>query len=240
MGYAMRYALVTPTICRPSLIRLCQSIDSQVQADWEHLLVVDLPRGKMTASQQKILASIPLRSNRSIVFCDRNHNNYGHTCRHQVWEQVRAEYIFYVDDDDYLADNAVLETLNSVTEPWAVFPVLRHGEEFFHLPPGKTSTGTGMFIHRKDIGRWPDTNAYDADGAFVETLVRNYSCQVVNSRPLVALPTSSCGVSSAETFCGRLRAKCIAHWIYLWKRLLPAPKKTQAAHKPAGYEEERS
>jgi glycosyltransferase involved in cell wall biosynthesis len=242
----MRYALVTPTICRPSLVRLCESIDRQRQRDWEHLLVVDLPQEKkMTESQRKILNSIPRRPNRSIFYCDRNHHNYGHTCRHQAWERVKAEYIFYIDDDDYLTDGAVLETLDSVTEAWAVFPVLRHGQEFFSLPPGNTSTGTGMFIHRKEIGRWPDSNAYDADGVFVDELVKNYSYQVVKSRPLVALPTSSCGVSDAETFSGRLRAKGARYWLYFWKRLLPARKKTPSGHRSAPYrsapsKEERS
>jgi hypothetical protein len=237
----MRYALITPTICRPSLLRLCQSIDRQTQPDWEHLLVVDLPRAKMTESQRRILHSISQPANRSIFYCDRNHRNYGHTCRHQAWERVQGEYIFYIDDDDYLADSAVLETLDSVTEPWAVFPVLRHGQEFLHLPPGNTSTGTGMFIHKKEVGRWPDSNAYDADGEFVESLIESHSYQVVNSRPLVALPTSSCGVSDAETFFGLLRAKGLAHWLYLWKRLLPAPKKTPtgSGYRAAPCKEER-
>ena len=48
----MRYAIVTPTICRPSLLRLCESVDGQVQTDWEHLVIVDLPRQEMTQSQQ--------------------------------------------------------------------------------------------------------------------------------------------------------------------------------------------
>ena len=111
----MRYAIVTPTICRPSLLRLCESVDGQVQTDWEHLVIVDLPRQEMTQSQQGVLRSISSSANRSIFFCDKRHNNYGHTCRYQAWERVKGEYILYVDDDDYLADSADWR-------PWMLLP----------------------------------------------------------------------------------------------------------------------
>ncbi len=215
----MRYAIVTPTICRPSLLRLCESVDGQVQTDWEHLVIVDLPRQEMTQSQQGVLRSISSSANRSIFFCDKRHNNYGHTCRYQAWERVKGEYILYVDDDDYLADSAVLETLDAVTQSWAVFPVLRHGQRFFCLPPGPRSTGTGMFIHRKEIGRWPALDSYEADGCFVEELTRQHSYQVVDSRPLVFLPKSSCGVPNAETRMGGILAKLTTSWLYRKKQV---------------------
>jgi hypothetical protein len=215
----MRYTIVTPTICRPSLLRLCKSIDAQTQSDWEHLIVVDLPRESMTKDQRKVIASIPPTANRSYRHCDRKHNNYGHTCRHQIWEDAKGEYILYVDDDDSLADEDVLRTLDSVTEPWAVFPMLRHGKKFLHMPPGRGGTGTGMFLHRKEIGRWPDRESYDADGWFVEELKQKYPYQIVDSRPLVIQPKTSCGVSNAESWWGGERAKWIARW-FRYKDLL--------------------
>jgi glycosyl transferase family 2 len=208
----MRYTIVTPTICRQSLLRLCRSIDSQTQPDWEHLVVVDMPRGSMTRHQRRIMTSIPARENRSYYYCDRRHNNYGHTCRHQIWERVRGDYILYLDDDDYLADPDVLRTLDDVTEPWAVFPILRHGNVFFNLPPGTGGTGTGMFIHRREIGRWPDLDSYEADGAFVEGLRQRYHYQAVDTRPLVVQPTSSCGVPNAETWLGRKVSGLLLRW----------------------------
>jgi len=212
----MRYTIVTPTICRQSLVRLCESIDSQTQVDWEHLVVVDMPRKNMTADKRKVIAAIPPQAKRSFSYCDKKHNNYGHTCRHQIWEHAKGDYILYVDDDDYLADKDVLRTLDSVTEPWAVFPALRNGDAFFHLPPGIGRTGTGMFLHRKDIGRWPDLDSYEADGSFVEELRQKYPYQVLNSRPLVVQPKSSCGVPNAETWLGGKLAKLVARW--LWYR----------------------
>jgi glycosyltransferase involved in cell wall biosynthesis len=208
----MRYTIVTPTICRRSLPRLCESIDGQTQSDWEHLVVIDMPRDNMTADQREIIKSIPRKANRSYSHCERKHKNYGHTCRHQIWEHAKGDYIFYVDDDDYLADKDVLRTLDSVTEPWAVFPILRRGQTFFNLPPGYCRTGTGMFIHKRATGRWPDVDLYEADGAFVEELKQRHPYQVLDSRPLVVQPTSSWGVSNAESWLGAKLAVLVGRW----------------------------
>ena len=212
----MRYTIVTPTICRRSLLRLCESIDCQTRTDWEHLVIVDMPRKKMGGGRREVIAAIPPRAHRFFSYCDTRHNNYGHTCRHQIWEQAKGDYVLYVDDDDYLADKDVLSTLDSVTEPWAVFPALRHGTTVFNLPPGYGRTGTGMFIHKREIGRWPDLDSYEADGIFVEGLKAKYPYQVLDSRPLVVLPISSCGVSNAETWWGSKLAILLGRRI--WSR----------------------
>jgi glycosyltransferase involved in cell wall biosynthesis len=203
----VRYSIITPTICRSSLLRLCRSIDRQTRSNWEHLLVVDCPQDALTDEQRKVIASIRRCDNRAFFYCDRRHNNYGHTCRHQIWSRAQGDYILYVDDDDYLADENVLATLDSVTAPWAVFPVLRHGHRFLHLPPGTLKTGTGMFIHQREIGRWHDSDSYTADGAFVDELVAKYPWEVLDSRPLVVLPWSNQGDVQSAGFVRRLWLK---------------------------------
>lgn len=212
----MRYTIVTPTICRQSLVRLCESIDKQTQKDWEHLVVIDMPRESMNAEQRAVLRTITTSANRSLWHCEEKHKNFGHTCRYNIWEQVKGRYIFYIDDDDYLADADVLRELDTVTEPWAVFPILRRGARFFNLPPACGGTGTGMFIHKKEIGRWPNIDAYEADGKFVEELVKNYSYQALDVRPLVIQPVSSGGVSNAETWFGKKRATLVLLWHEYW------------------------
>lgn len=192
--------------------RLCTSIDIQTQSDWEHLIAVDVPRDQMTKDQMEVLASIPSRGNRSFFHCNRRHNNYGHTCRHEIWKYTQGDYILYVDDDDYLADKDVLNVLDCVTEPWAIFPLLRQGEVFLNVPPGLCRTGTGMFIHKREIGRWPDSDSYEADGAFVEELKKSYPYQVVDSKPLVVQPKSSCGVPNAEGWFGDKLARLAKSW----------------------------
>ena len=198
---------MTPTVCRQSLLRLCRSIDSQTQSDWEHLVVFDIPGDRLTKDQRQVVTCIPSKQNRSYFYCDRKHNNYGHTCRHQIWEHAKGDYILYLDDDDYFADRDALKELDSVTEPWAVFPVLRHGKVFFNLPPGVSKTGTGMFIHKREIGRWPDSELYDADGSFVEELKQKYKYQVVGSRPVVVQPKTSFGISNPESWFGEMLMK---------------------------------
>jgi glycosyltransferase involved in cell wall biosynthesis len=168
----------------------------------------------MAADQTAIIASIPPKVSRAYYYCEKQHHNYGHTCRHEAWKNAKGDYVFYIDDDDFLADRNVLKTLDSVTESWAVFPVLRHGRKFFHLPPRKDGTGTGMFIHRREIGKWPDSGAYEADGLFVEALKQQYPYQVVDSRPLVIQPTSNFGKSNRETWLdGEL-----GNFVILWQR----------------------
>lgn len=208
----MRYTIVTPTICRRSLLRLCRSVDRQSHSGWEHLVVIDMPRENMSVDQRTIIKLIPANANRTYYYCERQHNNYGHTCRHQVWEHAKGDYILYVDDDDFLADENVLRTLDSVTEPWAVFPVFRHATKFFYLPPREGGTGTGMFIHRKEIGRWPDASAYEADWLFVEELKQKYPYQALDSRPLVIQPKSSFGKSIAESWLRDEIATLISRW----------------------------
>lgn len=214
----MRYSIVTPTICRSSLVRLCQSIDRQTQTDWEHLVVIDMPQKSMNGEQKAVLRTIGTRANRSVSYCEKKHKNFGHTCRHHIWEKVKGGYIFYIDDDDYLADAEVLRELDAVTEAWAVFPILRHGKRFFNLPPACGGTGTGMFIHKKETGRWPNMDAYEADGKFVEELRRNYAYQPLDVRPLVVQPTSSWGVSNAETWLGKRLTALSRRW-HTYRRL---------------------
>jgi glycosyltransferase involved in cell wall biosynthesis len=214
----MRYSIITPTICRPSLLRLCRSIDRQTHSNWEHLIVVDLPEASVTKGQQEIIAAISHTQNRRLFYCEKKHSNYGHTCRHQAWEFAKGDYIFYVDDDDYLADNDVLTALDSVKEAWGVFPMIRHGKVFFGLPPGTGNTGTGMFIHKKEIGRWPASDSYETDGLFVEELVRKYPYQIVDSKPIVVQPRSSFGLTNADSWWGDKLAKLVGRW--LWYRYL--------------------
>jgi hypothetical protein len=121
----------------------------------------------------------------------------------------------YIDDDDYLADRVALRVLDSVTEAWAVFPILRHGKVFFNLPPGSRKTGTGMFIHRREIGRWPDSDLYEADGMFVEELKEGYKYQIVDSGPVVIQPKSSFGVANTGSWFGGVLIKQIS----LWRRI---------------------
>jgi glycosyltransferase involved in cell wall biosynthesis len=180
----VRYSIITPTILRPTLQRLIASIDAQTETDWEHIIMVDKPLvfDKQAAS---IVESYPKDPRRKFNRCGRAHKNYGNTCRWNAFDKASGDYIIYLDDDDYLADDRVFETLNSVKAPWAIFPVMRCGQYWFKEPPGMCQTGSGMFIYKRELGlRYPDTYAYTADGELVEQL-KQHPYQAVTDRPLM-------------------------------------------------------
>jgi glycosyltransferase involved in cell wall biosynthesis len=182
-----KFSIITPTIIRPSLDRLCASIDKQSFKDYEHIIIVDIPFKEVTNEQKFRLEELVKHGhNRSISFCATRHQNYGHTCRHNISKMALGEYILYVDDDDHFADNEVLLTLNNVKLDWAIFPILRYKSYYLENPPG-CKTGTGMFLHKRQLGTWPDRNDYEADGHFVEELKQKAPYEVFHCRPLIVM-----------------------------------------------------
>lgn len=61
-----------------------------------------------------------------------------------------------------------------------------------------------MFMHRKEIGRWPDSDLYEADGSFVEELKQRHKYQVVDSRSVVVQAKSSFEISNTESWFGEM------------------------------------
>ena len=163
----MKFSIITPTILRHSLIRCCASVDAQTFRDFEHIVMVD------TEITSDILSKI-MHPQRFIYRCLIPHRNWGHGCRHDAWSIAKGEYLYSLDDDNFLAHPGALERLSTVTGPWAIFPILRYGERFLHDPPGRTKTDTGSFIYKKELGAWPDLNRYDADGVFVEEVLMKH------------------------------------------------------------------
>lgn len=186
----MRYTLITPTLMRPSLVRLCASIDAQTCNDWEHLVIVDTV---IDPAAEQMLRRIQ-HPQRKVSHCSRPHRNYGNTCRHAAGLRAQGEYVFYLDDDNYLADANVLHDLESVTAPWAIFPILLEGRRFFNDPPGFRRTDTANLVVQRTLGTWPDIAAYEADGILVERLRRDYPYQALPDwRPLVVMPRNNFG-----------------------------------------------
>ena len=186
----MRYSLITPTLLRPSLERLCVSIDAQTCRDWEHLIAVDTV---ISSAAERMLARIQHKQ-RMISQCPRPHRNYGNTCRHAACLRAQGDYIFYLDDDNYLADQNVLRDLESVTAAWAIFPILLKGNQFFNDPPGFQRTDTANLIAQRRLGTWPDIADYEADGILVERLRRDHPYQSLSDwRPLVVMPRMNFG-----------------------------------------------
>ena len=187
----MRYTLITPTIRRPSLVKCCESVNTQTCSDWEHLVIVDGGRGEHsglsiinrppqdtpvdTVEAWKDILRLIEHPQRKILYCDRAHRNSGNTCRHDAWAFATGEYVYYLDDDNYLASPLSLEYLKAVTGEWALVPMSSSSDishRYFADPPGRGRTDTGMYVIRREPARWPDIPNYEADGLFAEELVR--------------------------------------------------------------------
>jgi hypothetical protein len=143
---------------------------------------------------------------RTILTCSREHRNYGHGCRHDFlleghWQE---DYILHLDDDDFLADPGVLQTLaNTVTAEWAIFPVHRSGSWFYDPKPGFCRTTISSYVLRSDCAReagFPDAGD-GADSQYVEdVLVARWPHPQMlgDQRHLVVIPHFNHGVEEVR------------------------------------------
>ncbi len=188
-----RLSIITPTICRSSLERLCQSIDSQTDQDFEHIVMVDVPYESLSQAQAIELDKLRLHPKREIHICSESHKNCGNTCRHNACQFAKGDYIFYIDDDDYFADRDVFRTLRGVDKEWAIFPMMLNGQRFLSVPPQGCQISTGNFMHRRGFAEWPDIPNYESDWAIVSDMMQKAPYQFLNCRPLVIHPQHNRG-----------------------------------------------
>jgi glycosyltransferase involved in cell wall biosynthesis len=203
----MRFTIITPTLQRSSLLRACNSVDSQSYSDWQHIVMVD--RAKL---DRALLAGIH-HPQRSVIHCPVPHHNYGNTCRHNAWELATGDYCLMLDDDNYLTDDRILEDIAANLEDsphWVLFPILRRGKRFFHDPPGLKVTDTANVVVRKEIARWPNILEYAADARWIEGLKAYPHKSLPDFRPIVDMPIQSKGRSSAKRW--DIREKMARTW----------------------------
>lgn len=187
-------SIITPTLQRESLVAACLSIDSQIgDVTWEHVVMVD-----QEEFNPDLLARIA-HPRRTIAKCPAPHRDGGNTCRRNAWPLTSGQWIAYMDDDNYYADNRVLADACSVLalQPndikWALFPITRLGGRFYCDPPRSCHVDTMNFILRREIGQWPDTNAYGSDGVLVDRLMEAQIPYAAfpGFRPIAVLPKIS-------------------------------------------------
>lgn len=194
----MRYSILTPTLCRPTLKRLCDSIDEQSNDSWEHIVVIDC---EITEEKRKILETIKFHPNRRFHHTVKPHvKDFGNTSRREAFDIAKGDYILQIDDDDYYADKDVFKTLEQVTATWAVFPVLAFDKRCHRKPPAIGLTGSAMFMYRRDTGlKFPDNADYSADGQLVEALKAKYEYQSLDDvRELAIYPKANHGREQKE------------------------------------------
>lgn len=165
------FSIITPTLQRDSLLKCCESVDAQTFTDWQHIVVddSDQDRGMLTKVKHE---------RRWFGLCATPHRNYGNTCRHAAWRVAMGTWVLYLDDDNYLADDRVLEriakSLEGRSEQWALFPIMRHGHRFYRDPPGTCYVDTANMVIRREVAQWPDGPEYTMDGIFCERLRDKY------------------------------------------------------------------
>jgi glycosyltransferase involved in cell wall biosynthesis len=187
----MKFSIITPTLQRESLIKTCESISGQSCMDWQHLVMIDCEK-----PDGRILSRIPFNPQRRFTVCGTAHKNFGNRCRHDAWAYATGEYVLYLDDDNWLTNERVLENIAAVlTGNWGFFPILRHGQIFYTDQPRSCHADTANVVVKREIGRWPDGPEYTMDGIWIDALMKNYPNYQAfpNFRPIVVMPSSNEG-----------------------------------------------
>ena len=187
------FTIITPTILRESLVRCCESVSGQTFRAWQHIVVVD-------RQPQRGVPKFLLDDRRQWSTCGTDHRDFGNTCRRNAYGTARGEYVIYLDDDNYLADEHALERIavSLYTEhlpDWAIFPILRRGARFFSADPRRRKTDTANMVLRRPIAQWPATKEYEADGILADYLREKYLrlAGFPYVDPIIVVPESRCG-----------------------------------------------
>lgn len=164
------FTIITPTLQRTSLVAACGSVDLQTFTDWEHIVQIDCEH------QNDQLLEAVYCERRIITQCEAPHRNGGNSCRRLALEKATGEYIYFLDDDNFLADPAVLADMAEALKgaglpPWGLFPIWRLGGRFYADPPRSCHVDTMNVVLRRDIAYWPETDAYGTDGILVDDLM---------------------------------------------------------------------
>jgi hypothetical protein len=176
----VRYSVVTPTILRESLIRCCKSVDLQTSKDWEHIVVID---------HRSPFYHVEQHPQRTFIWCAGEHKDWGNTCRRSVYPLLRGDYVYYLDDDNWLANENALRDLECVTAPWALFPIFLHAYPFFHDPPSLGHVDSGNVLIKREFAQWPESQKYEADFELVESLLKSQPYQSFPSmNPVMVKP----------------------------------------------------
>ncbi len=118
------YSIITPTLCRESLLRTCESFDNQIDGSFEHIIAIDVPL-IVNKTARELVERIPKDPRRKVFRCGQHHNNFGNACRAAMWEKAQGDYVYFLDDDNILADSDVLSRLRVVTGEWALVPICK-------------------------------------------------------------------------------------------------------------------
>ena len=184
----MKLTIITPTVLRPSLKRLCDSIDAGNHEDWQHIVIVD---------DRQLYMPVDLQDGRRLWGCScDNWRAHGNPCRALAYKWATGDYITYIDDDNYYTEGALgilVEAIEKAGCPdWGVFPMLRDGGRFLNPCVGDCCTDNNQIFHKPVIKgieiRYIPYDIPSADGKMAQGLQRLSDPRVFGELPeLVAM-----------------------------------------------------
>lgn len=191
--------IITPTICRQSLIKTCESVTNQLYQNYRHTVIID-------GAGLVLPKHIPVDNKRTFL-CEKTHMGCdGHMVRRKFLssgEIKEDEYLIYLDDDNYFyRTDALLDLANLLEKKHfdiVIFPQYREirpvqrlcsSENIFYPIIKKNYIDIGNIIHKSFINGkrvlYTNNNQYNADGDFCEEICKlTDSIYVYNCEPII-------------------------------------------------------
>lgn len=174
------FNIITPTVLRPSLIRLCESINNQTYTKWKHIVLIDYLNPQnisilkdLTHENRKLILYNPLKKSGYPASEVRVYGYNFLDCGY--CDYFDPQYTLYIDDDDYYIEEAFELLYNFILENnfpnWGLFPAKRLGQKFYFphdIRLGRVM-GTQLY-HNSNLEVWPKENMQCDDWETIKTL----------------------------------------------------------------------
>lgn len=168
---------------------LIHSLLCQTLQNWHLLLVHDGPDPQMRAEVARYIETNPRIE---MLETPTRHNDYGHSPRGYGLERAKSEFVMFTNDDNYYMpkfteymfqrirkqklDLVLCNLIHSHRNPGRIW---RDDYHVFDSLPKKWRIDIGNFIIRRSMALEVgfDSRAYDADGVFIEKVLRHYNVE---------------------------------------------------------------
>ena len=161
--------VLVPTVGRPALARLLQSLREQDWAPGDEVLLVSDDCHEAAAALWAA-AALP---GRHVPLPGGPHRDWGHTPRNHALPLVRTDFVLHADDDDALLPDALARirtALRAHPNDFHLFPFVRHRDR--HLVGSERVlvhgyVGTPNLVHPANVPLAQWGTAHGGDGAFI-------------------------------------------------------------------------
>jgi hypothetical protein len=158
-------SVVIATLGRPSLAGVVESLKKQLRPEDELIVIADGPEAAGRT--------------RAIVECTEHsdpQSAFGNAQKRFGMNMARRDWIWFVDDDDQIADNAVETIKSTLSGRPVVFRMDHMGDTIWKEPNASMgNVGTPMLVvpNRPEIPRFPASNVYSADNQWINEVIED-------------------------------------------------------------------